>query len=59
MTQKEFDSLRHGDIVRHKIGDSYVITYNISNGFVGIRTIGITNPKEWDLIKLPPKKDHE
>lgn len=55
MRKKEFDNLQRGDIVRQKTGhDSYLITQELGNAkFIGVRTISVTNPQEWDLaVKL-------
>lgn len=51
MTEKEFNDLTIGDIVRHKTGaDGYVITSSNGRNITAVRTIDIANPIEWDLI---------
>lgn len=56
MTQKEFDNLRRGDIIRHTSdGESYTIEHSLKNSYIGVRTIEITNPDEW-ILYIPPKK---
>ena len=51
MTEKELKDLQVGDIVRNKSGsEGYIITSNYGNRAIGVRTIDITNPSEWDLV---------
>ena len=58
MEQSEFDNIKRGAILRHKMfKDSYVIETTNKNDrittttHIGVRTILITNPDEWDLVK--------
>ena len=45
--------LQRGDIVRHQcVGDSYVVEHIDGDTAIGVRTISITNPDEWELVKL-------
>jgi len=51
MTEKELRNLQAGDIVRSKSGsEGYIITGSYGNRAIGVRTIDITNPSEWDLV---------
>lgn len=46
-------NLQAGSIVRHKNGSvSYVVTANYGNRATAVRTIDITNPSEWEILKL-------
>lgn len=57
MTQQELNKLRRGDIVLNRVsGDSYVIEHSLGkDGHIAIRTIHVTQPKEWELFIPPPK----
>jgi hypothetical protein len=44
------EKLKRGDIIKHKDGDSYVVVENYNQYAVGIRTITISNPYEWDMV---------
>ena len=58
MTNKEFESLDRGDIVRHKAGTyAYVVTETYGGRVAAVRTVDMTNPEEWDLIKRPNLAD--
>lgn len=53
MTEKELRDLEVGDIVRNKSGsEGYVITGSYGNRAIGVRTIDITNPSEWDRVVI-------
>ena len=54
MTEAEFRGLRRGDIVRGADGDSYVILSGpTSSGcFSAVREVTLSNPDEWQLVKL-------
>jgi len=55
MKREELNSLRPGDIVRHKLGTkAYIVTENFHDRVTAIRTVDITNPDEWDLIVKNP-----
>ena len=52
MTKDEIKNLKTGDILRHKLGlNGYVVTANYGDRITAVRTVDITNPDEWDLIK--------
>ena len=52
MTKDEFEQLTPGDIVRIK-GDwqGYIVTASYGTRATAVRTVDITNPREWDLIE--------
>jgi hypothetical protein len=48
----ELRSLQHGDIVRHMNGKVYVIIEtHADRSPIAIRTITVSNPQEWRIIK--------
>jgi hypothetical protein len=54
MTQEQFNKLKRGDIVQNKQScNSYIISQQIDTpdkvAFIGVDTIYITNPNEWEL----------
>lgn len=54
MTKEQMSKLEQGDIVRGKLsGNSYVITANYGDYVIGVRTIHISHPEEWDVVKGP------
>ena len=56
MTKDEFKNLDRGNIVRHKAGsDGYVVTSNYGGRVTAVRSVDMTNPCEWDLIKGPDR----
>lgn len=52
MNQEQFDRLRRGAIVRHRLlADSYVVSDGLGHGqHVVVRTVVISNASEWDEI---------
>jgi hypothetical protein len=47
----EFVKLDRGDLVRHKLeSKAYIVDANYGSMVVGIHSVTITNPDEWDLI---------
>lgn len=57
MTEEEFQMLQTGDIVRPMSGPhSYVVTGNYGGRVTAVRTVDMTNPPEWALIR---KAKHE
>ena len=51
MDKSQFSNLKEGNIIRHKMsGHAYIIVYTLDWGYVAIRTITATSPREWDLI---------
>lgn len=51
MTEEQFKSLERGDIVRHESSsDSLVVTQNLGDTVIAVRTEAMTNPIEWRLI---------
>ena len=44
--------LKRGTVIRHKSGaDSYVIVDNFGNYALGVRSVHVTNPDEWDIVE--------
>lgn len=54
MTEHDFKRLAPGDVVRHKTsGDAMVITDSVAGQrAIAVRTVEVTNPDEWDLIRV-------
>jgi len=51
MTPKQFKALQRGDIVRNVgASESYVVTGNYGGRITAVRSVDMTNPREWDLI---------
>ena len=51
MTQKEFNSLKRGDIVRHEgSGKSYVVETNINQFVVLVAVVLASNATEWEKV---------
>jgi hypothetical protein len=47
-----FEKLDIGDIIRHKnSSDGYVVTGHYGETKIVTRTLTVTNPDEWDLIR--------
>ena len=43
--------LQPGDIVKHKMShDTFVVTANYGNYAIAVKSVDISNPREWDLI---------
>ena len=52
MTNDEMKNLQFGDVVQSKIyGLGYIVTANYGSHITAIRTVDITNPIEWYLIR--------
>lgn len=52
MNKEEFKKLEMGDIIRHKLDvKSVVVTGNFGDRVTAVRTVDVTNPSEWDVIK--------
>lgn len=52
MTFRDFESLERGDVIRHKIGgDSFIVDANHGDRITAVRTIDVTNPVEWDIVR--------
>ncbi len=51
MDTKEMQALKRGDIVQGASGRSYVIVELTAAGPVAVRSVTITNPDEWTLVK--------
>lgn len=57
MTEEEFKKLDTGDIVRlHHDGASYVVTFNYGGHVTAVRTMDMTNPREWQLVSKVEKR---
>lgn len=49
---KKISQLKSGDIVKNKgSAYGYVITANYGNYAIGVRTIHISNPNEWEIVE--------
>ena len=52
MTEQEMKSLQDGDIVRHvDSGTAYIVTANLGDMLIGVRTVTITRPDEWVAVR--------
>jgi hypothetical protein len=48
----DLSDINRGDIVRHKSSaDSYVVTAHYGDRLTLVRTVELTNPSEWWLVK--------
>lgn len=53
MTQQEMKNLKLGDLIRNvPYGNCLVVTANFGDRTTAVRTADITNPSEWELVKL-------
>ena len=58
MTSNELKNLDAGDIVRHVLGESYVIIGKDSKGIpIAVKKIAVSNPSEWLLVVRHKGKD--
>lgn len=49
MNQKQFENLKRGDLVRHKMsGSAYVVEH--TSPHIAVRTVQVSNPHEWNLV---------
>lgn len=54
MNMLQFTGLKEGDIIRHVVtGDAYVVVLVTDHGAIAVRTLDVTNPEEWELVKKP------
>ena len=55
MTKEKFEKMERGCVIQHvRSGSSFVIEQCVSpkqDKFIGVRTIVITNPDEWIIVK--------
>lgn len=52
VTEIEMRSLQAGDIVRGKTyGQAYIVTGNYGDHVTAVRSIEISNPIEWDIVR--------
>jgi len=57
MKKEEFEKLQEGDIVCGKLGDgslsgmSFIVTANYGGRVIAVRTVDLTNPVEWELLR--------
>lgn len=57
MKPEEMSNLREGDIIRSKsIGLAFVVTANNGDSVTAVRTVDVTNPGEWELVKTREPK---
>jgi len=49
----KISDLKRGDIIHHKSGtrESYVVTGTYGKRAIAVRTVDVTNPLEWQIIK--------
>jgi hypothetical protein len=60
MTSEEFAALRINDIVVGKAsGLGYIVIAKAGSGYIAQRTLHITNPEDWTLIKPPLRKEYD
>jgi len=53
MKVEEMKNLKRGDIVKNDgSGNSYVVTANYGDRITAVRTVDITNPSEWQKVKV-------
>ena len=58
MGLNEFKKLRTGDLVKHKMGEGvYVVTANFGDRVTAVKSVDMTNPDEWLLIRPINFKD--
>lgn len=51
-TATELKALNNGDIVRGKhSGQAYTVISNDGRTVVAVRSITVTNPEEWDIVR--------
>jgi hypothetical protein len=54
-TLKSFEDLAPGDLVRHKIPQSYnqrlIVTANYGGRATAVRTADLTNASEWEVLR--------
>lgn len=52
MTQEQMKQLQPGDIVKHAGSmERFMVTANYGVRATAVRTVDITNPDEWELIR--------
>ncbi len=55
MTLEEMKQLQPGELVRHVAGsENYVVTGNYGNRVTAVKIIDITNPAEWEHVRVDP-----
>lgn len=52
MNQKQFENLKRGDLVRHKMSGSAYVVEREGPGCLAIRSVLVTNPQEWNLVDV-------
>lgn len=59
MTETELRQLRPGDAVRHvDLGlGVYLVTGNYGHRVTAVRTVDLTNPSEWVLVRRVPSEN--
>jgi hypothetical protein len=57
MDAEEMKSLQPGDMVKHALfNEVYVVTGNYGDRVTAVKTVDITNPPEWEVVKRPRKR---
>jgi hypothetical protein len=51
MTRDELNRLQPGDIIQSASGDGYIVAVNDGQMITATRTLEISNPDEWTLVK--------
>lgn len=52
MNQDDLKNLNVGDLVRHAAFHGvYVVTGNYGDRVTAVRTVDLTNPSEWEIVK--------
>jgi hypothetical protein len=50
----QFDKILPGTLVRHKSNpsDVYVVTQHFGTRITAVRTVDMTNPIEWEIVRI-------
>lgn len=60
MTLEQMQNLQPGDLVRHKDHwSSYIVHRNFKSRVTAVRTVDLTNPIEWELVRPDGSIIHE
>jgi hypothetical protein len=54
---KNIEDLQVGDIIRSRSRElAYIVTGNYGGHVTAVRTVDVTNPIEWEVLKATPKE---